>query len=189
MYVCIINWALDLHFKTFLKFKILWHFLYLLRHFQLKWPKSEEFCIFVGGLVCLCYFFLQDTKCQKTTSGHMGQIFNWASIAPRSFELHNLHSPNIEKSHKNNNDINNSIKLTNCNIVREGAKNTLRGVPRIARPSAASGSPPPLLAVSDLTPPFLRPGIYTPPQFRTSKSTPPHMEKVRMRFATCITPK
>ena len=28
------------------------HFLYLLDIFSLKWPKSEEFYIFEGGLVC-----------------------------------------------------------------------------------------------------------------------------------------
>ena len=81
-------------------------------------------------------------KMPKKCFGALGTNLQLGIYSPPSFELHNLHSPNIEKSHKNNNDINNSIKLTNCNIVREGAKNTLRGVPRIARPSAASGSPP-----------------------------------------------
>ena len=99
LYFCTLLSKVGMHYKLgtwlafwiFLKLKILWHFLYLLRHFQLKWPKSEEFFIFEGGLACLCYFF----------SGTWHKSSTEYLLPPSNCELHNLHSPNIEKNHKN----------------------------------------------------------------------------------------
>ena len=48
--------------------------------------------------------------------------------------------------------------MCNFTLVREGAKNTLRGVPGIARPSASSGSPPTFGCVGLHPPPVHRPG-------------------------------
>ena len=123
----------------------------------------KTFSVEVAQIVRVLYFcwwssvfmllFSSGHKMPKNRFGALGTNLQLGICSPPpSFEVHNLHSPNIDKSHENNNDINNGMKLKNCNMFREGAKNTLRGVPRIARPSVASGSPP-LSGARDYTPP------------------------------------
>ena len=63
--LCVINWALKLHFQTFLKVANSQEFLYLLGILSLKWLKSEKFCFLQGCSVFMLLLFLQSTKCPK----------------------------------------------------------------------------------------------------------------------------
>ena len=69
------NWQKNKVYRPFSKiYKLFWFFLYLkFDILGLKWPKSEEFCNFEGGLVCFCSLFSPGPKMPNLTGSRAAE--------------------------------------------------------------------------------------------------------------------
>ena len=74
-------------------------------------------------------------------------------------------------------------------MLREGAKNTLKGGCAESRGLRPQVGPPPTFGCERLYPSISAARHLYHPSFELQSLHPPHMEKVCMRFTTCITPK